>query len=244
MKAILTYHSIDETGSPISVGREAFLRHVDWFTSGHVRVVPLERIGEEDPSEDVVALTFDDALGSFGEVAWPLLRENGLPATVFVVSDHVGGTNTWGLAPDPGIPEFQIMNWDDLGRIAEEGATLGAHSRTHPKLGILDEQGLIDEVVGSGDEIAGRTGVTVSSFAYPYGNWDARCARLVRDRYDLAVTTALRHVTDRDQLHRLPRLDAWYLKAPGRIESWKSPSFRWYLRWRAAGRGVRSLFRS
>ena len=38
MRAILTYHSIDESGSPISVDPDAFRRHVRWLASGRVRV--------------------------------------------------------------------------------------------------------------------------------------------------------------------------------------------------------------
>ena len=48
MRAILTYHSIDGSGSPVSVDEAAFRRHVDWLASGAVDVVPLERILEVD----------------------------------------------------------------------------------------------------------------------------------------------------------------------------------------------------
>ena len=82
MKAILTWHAIDESRSPISVSREVFADQVAFLASGRVRVVPLGSILTE--SGDAVALTFDDAFTSFSEVAWPALRDAGLPATVFV----------------------------------------------------------------------------------------------------------------------------------------------------------------
>ena len=41
MRAILTYHSIDSSGSPISLSEEAFRAHVRFFGSGRVAVVPL-----------------------------------------------------------------------------------------------------------------------------------------------------------------------------------------------------------
>ena len=40
MRAVLTYHSIDDSGSPISVRRDAFQRHVKWLASGQVAVAP------------------------------------------------------------------------------------------------------------------------------------------------------------------------------------------------------------
>ena len=42
MKAILTYHSVDETGSVISIDERSFRRHVAWLASSAVRVVPLD----------------------------------------------------------------------------------------------------------------------------------------------------------------------------------------------------------
>ena len=56
MRAILTYHSIDESGSPISVAPAAFRRHVEWLASGRVRVVSLEEIVRLNDAVDAVAL--------------------------------------------------------------------------------------------------------------------------------------------------------------------------------------------
>ncbi|TFG50637.1 MAG: polysaccharide deacetylase, partial [Gemmatimonadales bacterium] len=44
MRAILTYHSIDDSGSPISVAPEQFRAHVRWLQSGVIRVVPLAEL--------------------------------------------------------------------------------------------------------------------------------------------------------------------------------------------------------
>ena len=47
MRAILTYHSIDESGSPISISRRDFRRHIEWFASGAVQVLPLDVLAAE-----------------------------------------------------------------------------------------------------------------------------------------------------------------------------------------------------
>ena len=96
MRAILTYHSIDDSGSPISVAPEEFRAHVRWLSSGLVRVVPLAELVTLPPEEEAVAITFDDAFQNFASVAAPLLYEHGLPATLFVVSGRVGRDNAWG----------------------------------------------------------------------------------------------------------------------------------------------------
>jgi peptidoglycan/xylan/chitin deacetylase (PgdA/CDA1 family) len=117
MRAILTYHSVDETGSVISISERSFRGHAAWLAKGHVRVVPLDEITSVPPDEDAVAITFDDGLASFGRVASPLLLEHGLPATLFVVADAVGSSNVWRGRQDPGIPVQPLLDWEQLGAL-------------------------------------------------------------------------------------------------------------------------------
>ena len=240
MRAILTYHSIDDSGSAISVDASAFRAHVAFLASGRVRVTDLAGVLAAADRDEVVALTFDDAFTSFADVAWPLLRERGLPVTLFVVTGHAGGTNAWGGHDAPGIPTMPLLGWDALARLAEQGVALGAHSRAHPDLTAVDDTRLVDEIEGSAADIAARTGSRPTVFAYPYGAHDDRVVATTGARFRFACTTELRPLASGDDAQRLPRLDAYYLRAPGRLERWGQPAFRGYLRLRQAGRAVRS----
>jgi peptidoglycan/xylan/chitin deacetylase (PgdA/CDA1 family) len=244
MKAILTYHSLDTSGSPISVTPDAFARHVRWLASGAARVIPLSEIATHAGDEDVVAITFDDAIDNFASVAVPLLTEHALPVTVFVVSGHAGGTNAWSHGADVGIPRFQLLGWDSLGRLRERGVTLGAHTRSHPHLTQQDAAELVDEIAGCADDIERFTGFRPTTFAYPYGSVNAAVANGTRRHYECACTTRLAMVTATDDPMWLPRLDAFYFQKPGTLESWGSPRFRAYVGARAFARRVRSGLRS
>ena len=96
MRAILTYHSIDASASPISVSKEVFASHVEWLATGRVRVTTVDELLRLPDSADAVALTFDDGFENFGEIAAPALARHALPSTLFIVSDYVGRTNAWG----------------------------------------------------------------------------------------------------------------------------------------------------
>jgi peptidoglycan/xylan/chitin deacetylase (PgdA/CDA1 family) len=240
MRAILTYHAVDPSGSPISVDEVTFRRHALWLASGAVRVCALAELLLQPEDADAVALTFDDGFDSFAERAWPVLRDHGLTATVFVVSDHAGGTNAWGGRAAPGIPILPLMRWETLGRLAEAGVALGAHSRTHRDLRGASPNELEDELAGCAERIAGETGRRPSSFAYPFGFVDAAAVAVAARVYERACTTALRPLGPREDRHRLPRLDAYYFRAPGWLEQWGRPAFRRYLRVRAAARTVRA----
>lgn len=243
-RAILTYHSIDESGSPISVSPVAFAAHVRWLVSGRVRVVPLATITDEarggaSPASDAVALTFDDGFANFADHVAPLLREHDLPATVFVVSEHAGRTNAWGGREVSGIPTLPLMDWDVLGRLAEAGVEIGAHTRRHPALRALGADALDDEITGGARAIATQLGGRPVSFAYPYGSVSPAAAAVVRAQFTVGVTTRMRTLAVDDDRAELPRLDAYYLRRPDGLSGWGTPRFRAYLRVRAAVRAVR-----
>jgi peptidoglycan/xylan/chitin deacetylase (PgdA/CDA1 family) len=240
MRAILTYHSIDGTGSPISVDRDAFREHAAFLASGRVRVTDIAGVLAAPADAEAVALTFDDAFANFATEAWPVLRGHGLPATVFVVSGHAGGTNAWGGREQPGIPTLPLLGWDALGRLAEEGVTLGAHSRTHADLRGVDDAALAEELEGCAATIAARTGRRPEAFAYPYGAVDARTAAAAGAAFRYACTTELRPLGRSEAPARLPRLDAYYLRGRGRMARWGTPTLAGYLRVRAVVRGLRA----
>lgn len=241
MRAILTYHSIDSSGSPISLSEEVFRAHVRFFGSGRVAVVPLADLPSMPDDKDAVAITFDDGFLNFTSSAMPQLSHLGFPATVFVVSDAVGGTNAWGGTPALGIPTLPLMSWPDLDRVRNAGFAIGAHSRNHPYLTSLSPAEVEDEMAGCVERIFSELGERPRQFAYPYGAVNGAVASVAREAFDHSVTTELRVVAPDDDRAMLPRLDAWYFRGAGALEAWGTPAFRRRLWIRAQGRRVRAL---
>jgi peptidoglycan/xylan/chitin deacetylase (PgdA/CDA1 family) len=242
MRAILTYHSIDDSGSPVSVSAAAFRAHATWLASGRVQVVSLEALAQLPDSVDAVALTFDDGFQNFEEHAAPLLIEHGFPSTVFVVPEHVGQTNDWGGgAPNAAIPILPLMSWEALGRQSGLGVTIGAHTRRHRDLTLVRGAALEDEVAGCVERIAAELGMRPSTFAYPYGGVDVTSATVVRDVFELACTTELRALRKDDDRALLPRLDMFYFRDEGQLESWGTSAFKRRLWLRAQGRKVKKI---
>lgn len=243
MRAILTYHSIDTSGSPISIPPDTFTRHVAWLAGGAVRVEPLAALsaGGEMTADGRhrVAITFDDAFENFGTIAWPRLRDAGLPATLFVVTGHVGRTNVWGGRPSPGIPVLPLMTWEALATAGGEGATLGAHTRTHPHLPDLDAARLDEELAGSRDDLARHLGCRATTFAYPYGDVSPAVAAAAARHFEASCTTDYRAVAPGDAPEQLPRLDMWYFQHPEAVADWGTPAFVRRIAMRRALRRVR-----
>lgn len=240
MRAILTWHSVDASRSPISVTREEFRQQVRWLASGSVRVVSVEGLLELSDREPAVALTFDDGFANFATEAAPLLREHGFPVTVFVVTEHVGKDNRWNGKIDAGIPVLPLLNWDELARLREGGVAVAAHSTAHARLTQLDLPEVEAELCNAGKAIQRRLGGEFPhGLAYPYGAVDARVAAAATRWYRWAVTTQLRPLAGDDAPHRLPRLDAWYLRDPARLDGFGSGRFRAWLWCRRQARRLR-----
>jgi len=240
MKAVLTYHSIDDSRSPISVSLDAFERHVAWLVSGRVRVVPLDELASRPPDEDAVAITFDDAFVNFDTCAAPRLVAHGLPATLFVVTEYVGATNHWNGRPAPGIPSLPLLDWPALERLAASGVALGAHTRTHPDLTTLDPGSVDEEIFGSAECLKARSGRSPRAFAYPYGRFNRAVASRVSTAFSWACTTELRALGADEDPCLLPRLDMYYFQRPGQLETWDTPEFRARLTLRRSLRRLRS----
>lgn len=244
MRAILTYHSVDPSGSPISIDRAAFARHVSFLSGSGVRVLALEELLAKRDESDAVALTFDDGFVNFASDAWPALRDAGLPATLFVPTARVGGDNRWEGRDEPGIPTLPLLDWLALGRLASEGLALGAHSRSHAHLPRVSDAQLVDEIDGSKADLRGQLGLEASVFCYPYGDCDERVERAAARSFRFACTTELDVLRANSGPHRLPRLDAYYLRGPGALEAFGGLRFEARIFLRRHARRLRSALRA
>jgi peptidoglycan/xylan/chitin deacetylase (PgdA/CDA1 family) len=97
---VLCYHNVvgsNDDGAANTLGLHmplaAFERQMRWLRD-HYTVVPLEelvgRVLRGRSLRGVAAVTFDDGYVGVFEHAWPLLRDLGLSATVFIVADAPG----------------------------------------------------------------------------------------------------------------------------------------------------------
>jgi len=242
MKAILTYHSIDNTGSPISISPEGWAAHAKWLASGAVRVLGLDDlIAHPQDGDDAVAVTFDDGFQNV-KAALEGLRSSGVPVTLFVVSGHAGGTNAWGGRDQPGIPTLPLLGWEDLEHLSVRGVAIHAHTRTHPKLTTIAAAAVDEELQGCVADLDARLGVRSTHIAYPYGDVNARVAQQAARICRAGHTTDFRVMAPRDDAMRLPRLDMYYFREPGQLEAWGTAGFGRRLAWIRARRAVRAAF--
>ena len=133
-----------------------------------------------------VAITFDDAFRSVYELAFPVMSRLGVPGTVFVPTELIGGDEpmSWpGIEEWVGGPhesELVGMSWEQVAELAAAGWEIGSHTRSHPWLTDLDDERLASELEGSRSELERRLGRDCTSLAYPYGIVDDRVEEAAR----------------------------------------------------------------
>lgn len=240
MRGILTYHSIDPTDSVVSVRPAVFRRQVEWLARSGPPVVSVEQLLLLPPDRPAVALTFDDGFENFATHAWPVLRAHGMPVTLFVPTDWVGRESAWDACGLP-VPVLPLLGWDELSRLGEEGVELGSHTRSHPLLTRIDAARLADEMEGSAQRLAEACGRPPAGIAYPYGDVNATVTAAAAAHYRFGCTTRVQLLGAAPAPLLLPRLDAFYLRAPGLLELWGTMRFGWYVRARSGARRCRAL---
>jgi peptidoglycan/xylan/chitin deacetylase (PgdA/CDA1 family) len=208
--AILTYHSLDMSGSAISLTPALFRSQMEVLARSGTSVVPLSNIQQHPGS---VALTFDDGYLNFFEHALPVLAEYRFPATVFVVTGYCGLHNGW-RSRQRCPARLELMGWRELREAVRLGVALGAHTVSHPDLPALPEDEVDRELRDCRASLEDQTSQGVETFAYPYGAWSPAIRLAVSRHFRLGCGTALGFVDSRSDPFLLPRVDVMYRRDP------------------------------
>ena len=240
---ILTYHSLDETDSVISVRPGQFAQHMRLLSDRGFTGISLERAIEgwqgrvKLPPRPVV-LTFDDGFRNVLEHGAPVIAERGFGATMFVVPQWMGATNDWPGQGDE-APRLPLLDLQGLLDLRAAGFEIGGHSLSHPRLSQLAAAEADSEIAGCRARLEDELGAPVRTFAYPYGDLSAAVVEQVRAHYEAACTVEMGTARLGDDRMRLPRLDVYYLREPATFGLLGTMRGQFYLRLRAAGRSVR-----
>jgi len=120
-----------------------------------------------------VCFSFDDGLKQNLRTG-QILNEFGVPGCFFICPSLVGETDGAKLKDICenrfGMPAMELLNWDDVEQLLQDGHEIGSHTLNHRVLSRLSEQQIQDEVAGSYEVLACRLG-SVRHFAWPEGRF-------------------------------------------------------------------------
>ncbi|HSD12944.1 MAG TPA: polysaccharide deacetylase family protein [Patescibacteria group bacterium] len=203
MVPFLVYHNIEipdekvrEADRPYYVTPSEFEGQMAALqSSGFVPVSPDDVAaalrGEKPLPAKPVVITFDDDRESQFENAFPALLRHRMTATFYVFTNAIGRKG--------------YLSWDQLRTLRDAGMGIQSHTIFHPFLEKLGDEEMRKEIEDSRAVLEKELGISVTSFAYPFGTHDDRVVAAVRAA-GYATARTLRHAPDvgLDDLFLLP----------------------------------------
>ena len=206
---ILTYHSIDQSQSIISVGEGVFRSQMQYLFDQGYQSLPLKsyldhRLQKNHGRREFI-LTFDDGFLNNHTSVFPILREFGFSATFFLTTGYVGKTCPW--QTDEALKELPMMGWPEIEEMQAAGFDIGAHTVNHPDLTRIPLAETRDEVAISKAVIEDRLGSQVALFCYPYGKHSPEVEEVISESgFSAACTTEYGIDNSYDGRYRLNRI--------------------------------------
>jgi peptidoglycan/xylan/chitin deacetylase (PgdA/CDA1 family) len=167
---VLCYHQFSETETDrMTVTRSAFEKQMRFLKEEGYRVIGLDQLLDfidfkRQLPRKAVVITIDDGWRSTYDIAYPILKQYGYPATLFVYTDLImGGRKT--------------LDWDLVRELSLNGIDIQCHTKTHSDLNRKATQesmgdyleGVKRELTESAAVIQNKVGKKVTYLAYPYG---------------------------------------------------------------------------
>jgi peptidoglycan/xylan/chitin deacetylase (PgdA/CDA1 family) len=172
---VVMYHRFGEGRYPsTNIRMEQFRAHIEELRKARYTVMPLPEIvaalRQDRPlPERAVAITVDDAYLSVYERAWPLLREAGLPFTLFVATQPV----------EQGLSNY--MSWDQIRELHEAGlVTIGSQTHSHPHMPAQSSDANRADLMTSRGLFEEHLGEAPALFAYPFGEYSKAVKSVIR----------------------------------------------------------------
>lgn len=170
---VLLYHSIDSTGSVVSITSEEFRRQMAYLNATGYKTISLPDFlgylcSDTVPRGKMVVLTFDDGFKNNYTEAFPILREYGFTATIFLATDYIDRVCSW--EKHDSIPRLPLLSWDEIKEMSDYGIDFESHTCSHPYLSRLTREEMRKELLGSKKVIETQLNKPVTFFCHPYGD--------------------------------------------------------------------------
>jgi glycosyltransferase involved in cell wall biosynthesis/peptidoglycan/xylan/chitin deacetylase (PgdA/CDA1 family) len=213
---VLCYHSIsDLADDPIlknyGVPPDQFRQHLDMLNRFGFHFIDASEFlqflqGKAGLPRRPVLLTFDDCYQDTLDSALPILKERGIPAIAFAVSQRLGSTNDWDKSI--GASQLPLLDAEGLRELVKGGVAIGSHSRTHPMLNRIEIEQLSSEISGS---VADLKAIGLSQpllLAYPHGEYDDNVKLAAQEADIQAAFTVERGLVKLEpDPYQLPRIE-------------------------------------
>lgn len=116
----------------------------------------------------------------------------------------------------------EFLSWDDLRSVASRTLfTIGSHGLRHQRLNKLTVEDIQNEVAGSKEMLERNLGESIQFFSYPWGAYDDRVLKAVREAgYTAAFALGNVPCSRPKSLFEIPRIDSGLLKLDDKFDKY------------------------
>lgn len=187
---VLCYHYFSGTcNSSLCTTSTDFDNQMKYLKDNGYWVITLEALlgftkYDETIPENAVVITIDDGYRSGYEIAYPILKEYGFVATLFVYTDFVGSCRN-------------AVTWDQLKEMKAHGFEVESHTLTHCDLSKKNEaeddaaytEKITREIVESKALLDKMLHQNTFAIAFPYGRYNGKVLDICKEAgYKLGLT--------------------------------------------------------
>ncbi len=186
---ILCYHRFSNNCiSRLCMPQDIFAWQMKYLKENHYRVISMEMLIEyleykkALPQRSIV-ITIDDGYKSVYDIAFPVLKQYGFTASLFIYTDFVAGGSA--------------MTWEQIREIKNAGFEVGSHTVSHADLALKKPmeneekyiQRITHEIVRSKEILDKKLNQDTTLFAFPFGSSNQRVINVCRKAgYKVGVT--------------------------------------------------------
>lgn len=206
---VLLYHNITDTpgdyNPEVHISKELFEEHLMFLKENNYNAITFYdyynyRIYGSELPENPVIITFDDGYISNYEIAYPLIKEYGLKATIFMV------TNSSFYPNDFPVPHFTYAHAKEM---QESGfIEIESHSAVHLVHPALNFNDLVYNIRKSYLDLYFNLGKLPFVYAYPTGAFsDITREEVAKAGYKIQLTVQEKLNNDETPLDQIKRLN-------------------------------------
>jgi peptidoglycan/xylan/chitin deacetylase (PgdA/CDA1 family) len=214
---VLMYHSVSANlfgkSHPyfqINTLPAIFANQMRWLHRNGYRTVGLNEmlgtLASGQSLENRIVLTFNRGYQDFYTEAFPVLRQFGFEATVYLTTDCIQNSSMRMEGAD-------YLTWSQVRELSSAGVRFGSHTATNADLSSLDLEEIDYELGYSKELLEDKIGTAIDTFSYPlaFPEEDRTFARFLSDilenhGFENGVSTIIGRASARSNRFYLPRL--------------------------------------